>query len=201
MPLINAEPDALSRLYAASLFELAQADGGQARIEETLTELEDVLELARKDFAFGEFLSSRILPTEARARSLNTILKGRVTDLTLRFLQIVNEKDRLSHLPAIVASYDEIIQHAFGRVEVDVYTAAPLEESDRSAIQSKLQTILGKPPVLHAYTEPSMIGGVKLQIGDQLIDASVAAELRRIGDRLSTRGSAAVRASADRMIE
>jgi F0F1-type ATP synthase delta subunit len=63
-----------------------------------------------------------------------------------------------------------------------------------------LQAVLGKPPVLHAYTEPTMIGGVKLQIGDQLIDASVSAELRRMRDRLATNGAAEIRANADRMI-
>jgi F-type H+-transporting ATPase subunit delta len=200
MPLLIATPDALSRLYAASLFEMAQADGGQPRIEETLAELEDILELARTDFAFGEFLSSRILPVEDRAASIDRIFRGRVSDLTLKFLQVVNRKDRLGHLPAIAASFDEINQHAFGRIEVDVYTAAPLDQDELAAIRSRLQGVLGKQPVLHAYTEPSMIGGVKFQIGDQLIDASVAAELRRIRDRLATHGAAELRAGADGMI-
>lgn len=200
MPLINSEPDALSRLYAASLFELAQAEGGQAKIEEVLAELEDVLELGRADFSFGEFLSSRIVTVVDRAASLDRIFKGRISDLTLRFLQVVNEKDRLSHLPAIAASFDEINQHAFGRVEVDVYTAAPLDQEELNTIRNRLQVVLGKPPVIRAYVEPTMIGGVKMQIGDQLIDASIAAELRRMRDRLATSGAAELRASGGRMI-
>ncbi len=200
MPLINAAPDALSRVYATSLFQLAQAEGGQAKIEEMLSELEEILELASTDIPFGEMLSSRIVRSEDRARSLDAIFKGRASDLMLRFLQVVNEKDRLAHLPAITSSYDEIIQHAFGRIEVDVYTAAPLSHDELNTVRNRLQAVLGKPPVLHAYTEPSMIGGMKLQIGDQLIDASVAAELRRMRDRLATNGAANLRAGANRMI-
>lgn len=200
MPLINAAPDALSRLYAASLFEMAQQEGGQARIEEVHAELEEILELTRRDPAFGEFLSSRVVPAAERGVSLKNIFKGRVSDLTHAFLQIVNQKDRLSHLPAITASFDEIIQHAFGRVEVDVYTAAPLDQEELSSIKSRLQAVLGKPPVIHAYVEPTMIGGVKMQIGDQLIDASIAAELRRMKDRLSTHGAAELRSIASRLI-
>ncbi|MCC6320167.1 MAG: ATP synthase F1 subunit delta [Phycisphaerales bacterium] len=200
MPLINAAPDALSRLYAASLFELAQKQGGQAMIEEVYAELESVMELGRNDFAFGEFLSSRIVPTTERAASLDRIFKGRISDLTLGFLQIVNQKDRLNHLPAIVASFDEIVNHAFGRVEVDVYTAAPLDQEEMDTIKARLQAVLGKPPVIHPYIEPTMLGGVKLQIGDQLVDASVAAELRRMRDRLVANGAAELRARASGLI-
>lgn len=200
MPLINAAPDALSRLYAASLFELAQKQGGQAMIEEVYAELESVMELGRHDFAFGEFLSSRIVPTTERAASLDRIFKGRISDLTLGFLQIVNQKDRLNHLPAIVASFDEIVNHAFGRVEVDVYTAAPLDQEEMDTIKTRLQAVLGKPPVIHPYIEPTMLGGVKLQIGDQLVDASVAAELRRMRDRLVANGAAELRARASGLI-
>lgn len=201
MPLLNTQPDALARLYAASLFELAQADGGQSRVEETLNELEEILELTRTNFAFGEFLGSRILPVDARARSLETIFKGKINDLTLRFLLVVNQKERLAHLPAIAAAFDEMIQHAFGRVEVDVYTAEPAGEEDLSSIRARLHSLLGKQPVLHAYTDPDMIGGVKLQIGDQLIDASIAASLRRMRDRLAHQGADELRAAADRIMD
>ena len=45
-----------------------------------------------------------------------------------------------------------------------------------------------------------MIGGVRLQIGDQLIDASVSTALRKLRDQLATRGLPAVRAAAERII-
>ena len=60
--------------------------------------------------------------------------------------------------------------------------------------------MLQKEPVIHAYTEQAMIGGVKMQISDQLIDASVASGLRRMRDQLNTRGLAEIRARADKLI-
>lgn len=201
MPLNQQPPDALARLYAASLFELAQAEGGQSRIGEVLSELEEILELARTDFAFGEFLSSRILPVDNRAASLERIFKGRISDLTLRFLLVLNEKERLNHLPAITAAFDEQVQNAFGRVEVDVYTAAPISQEELNLIRARLQSVLGKEPVLHPYTDPSLIGGIRLQIGDQLIDASVATSLRKLRDQLETHGLAEIRARAERLID
>ena len=120
MPLMERQPDALARVYAESLFELAEARGGREALEETLDELEDILELAREDARFSEFLASRALGVESRGRSLKRILQGRCTDLTLRFILLLNEKERMGHLPPIVAAFDEKVQEAFGRVEVDV---------------------------------------------------------------------------------
>jgi F-type H+-transporting ATPase subunit delta len=199
MPLIHAEPDALARIYSAALLEMAKPDG-QGQIEGVLGELEDILEMARGDRAFSEFLASRILPARKREASLKKILGGRVSDLTLKFLLVLNEKDRLGHLPAIVGAYQQAVQENYGRVEVDVYTAQALDGATMEQVRGALQRRLGREPVLHAYTQPSMIGGIKLQVGDQLIDASVETQLRNIRDRLNQDGASKIRSSAQRLI-
>lgn len=196
MPLIQSEPDALARIYATSLFDLAKGAGGPQACEGTLGELEDVLELARANTQFGEFLSSMILSSKERTGSLERILKGRVSDLTYHFFQVLNEKGRLSHLPSIVAAFEQMVQHAYGRVEVDVYTAAPIDQGETAAIRARLQAMLGKEPVIHSYTDPAMIGGIRLQIGDQLIDGSVQTQLRRLRDNIASTGGAEIRSKA-----
>lgn len=201
MPLTHSEPDALSRVYAAALFDLAKSQGGQPTIEHTLAELEELLDLSRSEPAFGEFLASRILAAETRGKSLERILTGRVSDLTRNFLLTLNAKGRLASLPGIIAAFDEEVQEAFGRVEVDVYTASPISPEDLSAIRERLRATLGKDPIVHPYTDRAMIGGLKLQIGDQLIDASIATRLRRMRDRLNEDGMAKLRARADRMMD
>lgn len=199
MPLTHSEPDALARIYASSLLDLVKA-GGQSKIEETLGELEDILELARADRNFNEFLASMILPAKKRETSLKAVLAGRVSDLTLNFLQILNRKERLNHLPAIVAAFEQMVQESYGRIEVDVYTPMPLEHDALAPIKSRLQAMLGREPIIHQYTDSSMIGGLRLQIGDQLIDASVETQLRKLRDRLNESGASEVRSRASRLI-
>ncbi len=205
MPLSQAQPDALARLYASSIFELAESSGqgadGQSSVESTLSELEEVLEVARANPSFAEFLSSRILGAEARAKSLGTIFKGRLSDLSLRFLLVLNDKGRLGHLPAIVAALDEKVQEAFGRVEVDLYTASPVSSDELHLVRDRLRTMLGKEPIIHPYVDRAMIGGLKVQIGDRLIDSSVATKLRRLRDQLSETGGASIRAAAEKLVD
>lgn len=201
MPMIDTEPDALARVYARSLFELAESEGGQQRIEEIGAELGELVDLARADKSFGEFLSSRIIAGKKRSASLDSILKGRVSDLLRRFALVLNKKERLANLPSIAGAYDQIVQEKFGRVEVDVYTAAPVDRAVLDRVGASLKKTIGKDPVLHPYTDAGMIGGLKLQIGDQLIDASIATRLRRMRERFTGPGAANLRAQASRIIE
>jgi F-type H+-transporting ATPase subunit delta len=201
MPLIDSPPDAAARIYARSLFDLAQHKGGQTTIEESLGELEDILDLARSDAKFGEFLSSPSIPAAKRSGVIEKIFKGRVSDLTFRFLQVLNSKGRIAYLPSIAAAFDQQTQERFGRIEVDVITAEPLPGDQVRQLRDRLAKVMGKEVILHPYTEAGMIGGVKFRIGDQLVDASVATQLRKMKDKLDTDGGAEVRARISRIID
>jgi F-type H+-transporting ATPase subunit delta len=197
MPLVESQPDALARTYAASLYELCEARAGKAGVEECLGELEEILDLARGNARFSEFMSSRSVAAAARGRSLDKIFRGTVSDTTVKFLQVLNKKGRMSHLPAIVQAFDNIVQSKLGRVEVDAYTAEPMTVEGKERLRDQLARALSRDVVIHPYTEPAMIGGVKLRIGDQLVDASVATRLRRMKDQLGTQGLSRLRAKID----
>jgi len=201
MALTESAPTAIARIYAQSLLDLAEKDGGRERVESTMGELESILELARSNRSFSEFLSSRVIATDQRGKSLEKIFAGNAQPTTLRFLQILNRKGRLGHLGEIGAAYDDAVQAKYGRVEIDVYTAEPLDAAARDSMRARLSSKLAKDVVVHAYTEPSMIGGIKFQIGDQLIDASIETRLRQMRDQIERDGAARLRGRYGSMIE
>lgn len=201
MPLSEAQPSAISQVYAHSLYDLAHRAGGREAVEGALAELEDVLEIARSNPRFGEFLASRAISAKERKASIERIFKGRASDLVVRFLQVLNNKTRLASLPSIAAAYDGIVQEKFGRVEVDVITSEPLPTEELSRVRDRLAASLGKDVIVHPYVEEQMLGGVKFRIGDQLIDASLAAQLRQMRDQIQTKGIASLRAKINRAFE
>lgn len=201
MPLTETRPDALSKIYAKSIFELANEAGGQSTVEDILGQLEDILELARSDKQFNEFLSSRVLKQSDRKNSLDAMFRGKVHDLTLKTLLVLNQKGRLSHLVPIVSALDEIVQREMGRVEVDLYTAQSIDQDELEKIKAQLNESLGRETIVHPYTDPSMIGGVRLQIGDKLIDASVQTRLRKMRDQLTEHGTSSLRAAGTRTFD
>lgn len=201
MPLTESHPDALAQVYARSLFDLAEAAGGRDEAESVLGELEDILELARENRLFSEFLATRVIPGDARDASLVKMLDGRASDLVVRFLRLLNRKGRLSHLPPITAAFENLVQAAFGRIEVDLFTAEAIDTATQETFRATLAEKMGKEIILHAYVEPAMLGGVKLRIGDQLVDDSLASQLSRMRDRLTTDGSASLRSRSGEVIE
>jgi F-type H+-transporting ATPase subunit delta len=200
MPLIQSAPDAASRIYARSLIDLAHNAGGRERVEQILGELEGIVDLARTDPKFAEFLSSRAISTDERSKSIRQIFTGRISETTRNFLLVLNDKGRLGEIVTMTAAYDEAVQAKFGRVEVDVYTAQAMDQGALEDVRSRLARALGKEVVVHPYTDVNMIGGVKFQIGDQLIDASIQTRLRQVRDQIEREGAAKLRGSAGSMI-
>lgn len=201
MPLIEAQPSALAKVYAKSLFELAHQDGGQPNAESILGELEDIVEIARSDRSFSELLASRLIDSGKRDASLERIFDGKVSALTLKFLRQLNRKGRLANLSQIATAMDALVQDHFGRIEVDVFTATPISTGELESVRTQLSASLGKEVIMHPYTDSSMLGGIKLRMGDQLIDASIQAQLRKMRDGLLDTGSAQIRGRAGDLID
>lgn len=190
--------DAVARVYAQSLLELAEAAGGDEKIVETSAELIAIMEIIRSDEATAEFLRSPIVEQEKRAIAIRRIFEGRVSDLILRFILVLNGKGRLGEFGAMAAAYDELVNTRLGRVEVDVYTVEGRLEADQLAVLGeKVKSRFGQDPVFHQYADPSLIGGLVLRVGDQLIDGSVRGQLRRMREELLAGGSAEIRARSD----
>lgn len=188
---VNA--DALAKVYAKSLFELAMDAGGSDKLVEIADELEQICELAREDKKINLFFSSPVVDVTARGKTLSAIFTNRITDLTLRFLLVLNNKGRLNRLESIETALDQLVQEEFGRVEVDVITPVAIDTDSLATIKEKIHAALGKEPVIHPYVDAGLLGGIKLRIGDQLIDGSLQTRLRNLGEELKNNGGAAVR--------
>ncbi len=93
------------------------------------------------------------------------------------------------------------MQEAFGRVEVDVFTPTAIDADAINIIKEKVQSMLGKEPVLHPYVDKKMLGGLKLRIGDQLIDGSVQTKLRRRSESIKNSGGTAIREQFETYLE
>ena len=134
---------------------------------------------------------------------MKKIFDGRISDLVLRFLLVTNDKGRLGHLEHIAGALDSMIQDAHGRIEVDVFTVNGdgADSALLETVASRVKESTGKDAVLHQYADPSMIGGIKLLIGDKLYDGSVATRLRRLKEEVLGRGAAGVRAESARFLD
>lgn len=181
---------AVAQTYAESLWDLAvEADAVDAVADE-LAQLVDLLDDQPDLRALFE---SPAIRADRRAASIEQIFKGQLSPLTYRFLQVLNRKGRLGQLPAIRLAFDQRLKQERGEVDVDVYTAQALSDSQKAAVADRVTAGIGRKAVLTTHLDESMIGGLKLRIGDKLIDGSVATQLNKIKRRMIARGRQAAR--------
>lgn len=195
--------DEVALVYASALRELAEGAGGRAKEIEVGEELEALATLISGDARFAAFLKSPMIDLEKRAESLRRILSGKVSDLILRTLLVMNRRGRSAEIAGLSAAYRSILDARLGRVAVEVTTPAgpPIDESLAALVRDRVRQSLGKEAVIEGRKDPRMIGGIKVRIGDVLIDGSVATRLRRMSEELVGRGGPEIRGRFESFVE
>lgn len=180
-------------VYARALLELADE---AHRLDVIVEQVKDLIGLMQGEPDLGRLLDSRMLTIEQRAGIVASIFKGQVDDLLHHFIQVVNAKDRLDMLPVILQAFLQLVDAKRGVIHVEAHVAAALDEAAAARVAQEIGRALGGQVVLSQRVEPSLIGGIKLRVGDRVIDGSVAARLRQIRRQLIETGREQARTGA-----
>jgi ATP synthase F1 delta subunit len=172
---------AVGRRYGRALFESAVKKGDVKAVE---GDLEALIALIEGEPAFRRFLASPRVTEAEKSAFLQQHFKGRLAPLTMSLLQLLVEKRRLRDLPLIAQAYRELHREAQGIVDAEVASAHPLDPEITGQIRKQLERITGKTVSLREAHDPSLLGGVKVVIGEKLIDGSVAFHMKRLREAL-----------------
>ncbi|MDF2797615.1 MULTISPECIES: F0F1 ATP synthase subunit delta [unclassified Devosia] len=165
----------IARPYASALFDLAQSENQLASVE---TGLSDVSRLMNESEDFTRFLRSPVITAETKAEALNALLaRATVNPLLANFLRLVAKNGRLFALDGIITIFRELAAAARGEVTADVVSATPLSHEQANALSETLRARIGKTVTLHQSVDPSLIGGLQVKVGSQMIDSSLKTKL------------------------
>ncbi len=184
----------LERNYARALLELADEAKGSA-LDEIDAEARQLLAMIEREPDMLRLMSVRTLSVHERGQIIERMLKGRIGDSLHRFIQVVNQKNRLEFLPGMLRALSLLIEERRGIVEIDAYVAAQMDENAQQQVAQSIGQALGKQVVMHQHVDPALIGGLKLRVGDRLIDGSVATQLRMMRQRMIDSGRELARTS------
>lgn len=168
-----AEPSTIARPYAEAAFRLADAQGKLAAWSVVLADLSAVAADARVRAAIDD----PNFPAAKVAGLFISVLAGRLTGEAENFVRVLAENGRLDVLAEIRAQYEALKNEREGTVEAEVYTAFAMDPAQVADLVSRLEKKTGRKVKARVSVDPSLIGGVKLVIGDQVIDGSARAQL------------------------
>jgi len=177
---------AVGRLYAEAMLDLAEERGQSDALLEELKDLTGSLDQSPK---LEHFLASPLVDEEGRARVIEDLFRGRASDLLVDSLQVINRKGRLGQIRAIAEAYRRAHRDLRGWVDVQVRTAVPLTDALRTRLADSIAAFSGKKPSLTEKVDPSLIGGMVVEVGGKKIDASVASRLRDLSEALQARAT------------
>jgi F-type H+-transporting ATPase subunit delta len=189
MATVDERSLGVARLYARSMLDVALEQGTAADLGD---ELDAVVTGAERDEEFASFLMSPVLERDKRRRSLETMLRGRASDLLVDSLQVINRKGRMAILSQIVSEYHEAHRETLGQIEIRITSAVRLTDEQREDIRQRTKERTGKDTFLIEQVDPSLLGGLVVQVGDQKVDMSVRRDLQLLSSRFARRLSAEV---------
>jgi F-type H+-transporting ATPase subunit delta len=172
---------AVGRRYGRAVFESATRAG---TVEPVGADLAAIVALLEAEPALRRFLASPRVTEAEKTALFQRHLGPRVEKLTLSLLELLVDKRRVADLGNIAFAYHELVREAQGLVEARVITAHPLEPATGEAIRKQLERITGKHVTVLPEIDPSLLGGVKVMIGQKVIDGSVAFHMKRLREAL-----------------
>ncbi len=179
----------LADVYAAALLEAAEEKGAA---EEAAAELADFIRYMDEDHEFDLFMTADTVDDEPRRASLEKLFRGRMSDLLLNLLQVLNNRGRTGLVRAVARRVQLRLEARRHEQEVIVRTAVPLTDSLRDQVRRTVNDYIGQQAILIEKVDPGLIGGFVLEIGDIRVDASVTARLQTMLKRLMERAAAEV---------
>lgn len=174
----------LARRYAVAVDMLARERGISERIASDLSTIAQAIG-DRGGLAY-EFFASPVVPRPDKERLLTEVFGGRVDPVALHTLLLLVRKRREPLLAALVVEYLALQRAARGAQRLVVTSARELDRSEYAALIERLERIYGKKFEVTEQVDPTLIGGLRLLVGDRRIDDSIAGRLDSLARELTT---------------
>ena len=169
--------DAAVTGYAEALFAVASVEGDLSAVEDELFNFAQAL---RSNDELRSTLADGNVPAARRLQVVDDLLDGRASATTSVLVAMVVGAGRASELPAIVDAFIERSAASRNKAVATVRAAVALTADQRDRLAAAIKTATGKEVEIRVIEDPSVLGGVVTEIGDDIIDGSVRRRLNQL---------------------
>ena len=168
-----AETVTIARPYAEAVFRLAREQGDLDRWSQMLHLLEMVVQ--------DEHIARGIGDPNWTGQQLESLVLGvcgeQLDGAGRNFVQVLVHNDRLGVVPAIRALFEELKREQEGVLEAQITSAFALDDEQQSRLVRRLESKYQRKVSAQVSVDPQLIGGVKIVVGDKVLDATVRGKL------------------------
>ena len=172
-----------SREYAEALFELAAQDNLVRETSDGVVTVESAL-LQMPEYR--ALLASPAIGKEERLAALDQTFRGKIPDILLAILRMMVSRGHVSALTGMARAYEELAREYRGESVAVVVSAVPLTEVQTVALRQKLEKKLGRKITIQCREDPSLIGGLRVEVDGRVIDGSIRNKLEEIKEVMNS---------------
>ena len=180
--VLDDKASEIARNYADAILNVVAQEGQADAALEDLEAIE--AEVLTANPRFAALLASSSVRADDKDRMISNTFEGRVSPTVVRFLRVLNRHGRLDLLGPITRQARAHWDRRQNRHPVTVRAAAPLDEAQLAALRDRLAGLIGGSPIIRLEVDPSLIGGLVVQVGDDVYDASVRNRLQQLRRRI-----------------
>ncbi|AJP70970.1 F0F1 ATP synthase subunit delta [Sphingomonas hengshuiensis] len=168
----------LSGRYATALFALARDAHTLPQVEASLATVRAALDESPD---FKALTSSPLIGRKDAGKAIAATAPVLGLDATTTsFLGVLAENRRLNQLPAIIRAFRQLAAQHRGETTAEVVSAHPLDAAQVDALKQQLRTRTGRDVTVDLSVDPSLLGGLVVKIGSQMIDSSIRTRLNSL---------------------
>jgi F-type H+-transporting ATPase subunit delta len=166
----------IATVYARSLFEVAKEQGKLDDVRDQVGAFADALSETRE---LQVFFFSPYFSTAEKEDGLDKVVSG-ADPVVMNFLKLLIEKHRMPVLFRVRATYDAMWEDENKRLPVSITSAVELDEGTVKELGDRIAEQTGRKVELSSQVEPDILGGIVVQVGNSVLDASVRNRLEQL---------------------
>jgi F-type H+-transporting ATPase subunit delta len=163
--------------YARALFAAAAERNIVSEVEKGLA---DIVELLQTQEEFKTFLLHPNIAADAKKGVLKQYFGERLPKILLNTLLLLIDRRREQILPALKERYSAIADEALNQAKAVVYTPFELSDEEMEAVAARFSRLTGKTIQAEMRVDKSLLGGLRVKIGDRLYDGSLSGKLANL---------------------
>jgi F-type H+-transporting ATPase subunit delta len=164
----------LDRRYALALYKIAEEKG---KVEQYLDELRKIVALINEDKDFIELIKHPQVSTSSKKKIFTDVFKDRIDEDLLSFLLVLIEKGRILQLEGKLKQMEKIYLEKNKTAMAKVKTVISLKDDEKKNLVAKLEKLYDKKILLEEEIDASIIGGVYIQVDNEVIDGTIKSKI------------------------
>jgi len=170
-----------AKQYSEAIFNVASETSSEKKVNDSLSFLSDSIKSLPE---LRSFLLSRRVSSSDKSKAIHAIFSDKCHLIIIEFIAMIEKENIVKLIPLLEKYYSTLLFKNKNVVNVTADIAQDIDESRKNEFKSMLDKALNKNSELSFHVNPKLLGGIRLRVGNELIDASLKNHLNKLRHKM-----------------